>query len=210
MEVTNVHLLRLNQIKSLTINLHHVLSIVTMDDPAVFTDFLRYTLGVTTQKKIDVIINFVESFGGLLAVIDGDIDTFFKYSHSADNARVAAQRIFISNNVTQGLKSMSFEIKDRELCNYLPDELDLRGINADQISIVMNNRNEAREYLKRRERQSHPDMKVPMLTGANFKEFDLAFIVTVRRKNALIVILLDYLFRPYEVGNYDAAWNYRK
>ena len=56
--------------------MHHVLSIVTMDDPEVFSDFARNTLRVTTQRTIDVIKNFVESFGDLLAVNDGEIDNF--------------------------------------------------------------------------------------------------------------------------------------
>ena len=59
MEVTNVHLLRLNKIESLTINLHHVLSTVMMDDPAVFTGPARNTLVVTTQQTIDGITNFI-------------------------------------------------------------------------------------------------------------------------------------------------------
>ena len=93
--------------------MNHVLSTVTMDDPAVFTNFVINTLTVTTQQKIDVIMNFVESFGDFIAVNDGDIDTFVKDTHSANNSGAAAQRILISNNVTQGLKSMFFEIKDR-------------------------------------------------------------------------------------------------
>ena len=50
-------------------------------------------------------MNFVESFGELLAVNDGDIKTFVKYTHSVNNTRAVAQIILISNNVTQGLKS---------------------------------------------------------------------------------------------------------
>ena len=52
-----------------------------------------------------------------------------------------------------------------------------------------------------RESQSHPDMKVPMLTGTNAEEFDLAFTAAVRRQNALIVIPLDYLLRTDAIGN---------
>ena len=105
-EVNNMHILRWNKIKSLTFNLHCVLSTVTMDDIAVFTAFVRNTLGVTTHQMIDVITNFLEYFGYLLAVNDGYIEIFFKDTHSMNNARSAAQRILISNNVTQGLKSM--------------------------------------------------------------------------------------------------------
>ena len=108
MKVTNVHILIWNKNKSLTIHLRHVLSTVTMDDPAIFTDFTVNTLRVTTQQKIDVITNFAVPFGDLLAVNDGDIDTFVKDTYSANNSRVDAQIILISNNVTQVLKSMFF------------------------------------------------------------------------------------------------------
>ena len=53
-------------------------------------------------------------------------------------------------------------------------------------------------------------MKVPTLTGTNFEEFDLAFTSAVRRQNYLIGITLYYLLRPYVVGNYNAAYNYRE
>ena len=108
MEVTNVHILILNKDKNLTINLHHVLSTVTMDDSVVFIDLVRKTLRFTTQQTIDIITNCVESFGGLLAVNNGDIVTFFKANHSANNPRAAAQRILISNNITQALNPYFF------------------------------------------------------------------------------------------------------
>ena len=73
-----------------------------MYDPEVSTDFLINTLGVSTQQTIYIITNFVESFGGLLAVNDGDIDTFFKVTHSVNISKAAAQIILTSNNVTQG------------------------------------------------------------------------------------------------------------
>ena len=53
-------------------------------------------------------------------------------------------------------------------------------------------------------------MKVPTLTGTNFEEYGLAFTATVRRKNDLIKIPLDYFIGSDAVVNYDAAWNYRE
>ena len=79
-----------------------------MDDPALYTNFLRNTLGITTQQTTDLIMNVLKSFTDLLAVNDGYIDTFVKCTHYAKNARAAAQRILISNNVNQGLKYMFF------------------------------------------------------------------------------------------------------
>ena len=69
-----------------------VLSTVAMDDPAVFSDFVRNNLVVTTQWTIDVITNFLGYFGELLAVNDGDIDTFVKDTHSMNNSRTDAQK----------------------------------------------------------------------------------------------------------------------
>ena len=46
------------------------------------------------------------------------------------------------------------------------------------------NRDDAKEYIKRIESQSHSDMKVPTLTGTNIEEFDLDFTSVVRRHNA--------------------------
>ena len=79
---------------------------MTIYDPAVFSNFVRNTLRVTTQQTIDVITISVEYFGDLLAVNDGYIDIFVKDTHSTNNARSAAQIILISNNVNKGLKSM--------------------------------------------------------------------------------------------------------
>ena len=59
-------------------NFHHVFSTVTMDDPAVFTDVVNYTLSVTTQRTIYIMTNLVESFGYLLTMNDEYIDTFSK------------------------------------------------------------------------------------------------------------------------------------
>ena len=98
-----------------------------------------------------------------------------------NDSRAAAQIILISNNVTQGIKYMFFELKDRELCNAFPDELSIHGINADQISIMRKNRDNVKEYLKRRESQFHPDMKVPTLIGTNFEEFYLSFTAAIIR-----------------------------
>ena len=78
----------------------------------------------------------------MLALNDGDIDAFFKDTHSLNNARANVQRIWIRNNVTQGLKSIFFGLNDRKLCNDFPDEVSLRGINVDKLGTMRNNRDD--------------------------------------------------------------------
>ena len=91
----------------------------------------------------------MEYFGYFLAVNDGDIDTFVNDSHSTNIYRAAVQRTLISNIVTQGLKSVFFELKDRELCNALPYEVALCGIYTEQLSIMRKNWDDTKEYIKR-------------------------------------------------------------
>ena len=67
------------------------------------------------------------------------------------------------------------------MCNALINELYPCCINKDQFSIMRKNRADEKDYLKRQEIQSHPDMKLPTLIGTNFEEFDLAFTDAVRR-----------------------------
>ena len=70
-----------------------------MDDPAVFTNFVKITHGVTTQQTIDVNAIFVESFGGFIAVNVRDIENFVKDTHYANNSRAAAQRILVRKSL---------------------------------------------------------------------------------------------------------------
>ena len=100
-----------------------------MDNPAIFDTFLQNVLGVTLVRTRKLITEFTPTFGSLLGITDDDIDTFSKEAHSSNSARTATQRIMISSTVTQGLKSIVFELKDRELCDALPDYTMLQNIN---------------------------------------------------------------------------------
>ena len=181
-----------------------------MNDPAIFTAFVTNTLGVDQAVVRALIHNFVATFEELLVVTDDDIDTFVKDTHSANSARSAAQRVQIGTLVSQGLKSVLFELKDREICDSLPDANILERINADQLKVTRKNRADAKGHEKMRKAQSHPEMEVPKLTPTNWDEFDLAFTAAVRRQNAIIGIPLDYLLRPSDVGNYQGAWATRE
>ena len=79
---------------------------------------------------------------------DIDINTFVKDTHSTNNTRASLHIILISNNVTQVLKSMFFELKDRELCNMFPDEVALCCINSEQLSTRRSNMAD-KDYMRR-------------------------------------------------------------
>ena len=102
---------------------------------------------------------------------------------------------------------MFFELKEIELRNYLPNEVDLHGINTDQLSIMSKDKADTEEYLKSRDSQSNLDVKVTTLTGTNIEEFDLAFTSAFRRHNSIIGITLDYLLSTDEVRSYNVSCN---
>ena len=90
-----------------------------MNDPAIFKSFLEAPFGVNLPRVRNLILEFIPNFDGLLAITDEDLDTFVKEAHSANTARTVNARILIEPTVTQGLKSVMFELKYRELCNDL-------------------------------------------------------------------------------------------
>ena len=96
------------------------------------------------------------------------------------------------------------------MCNYFTDAVDICGISTDHIIIMRNNRAGTKEYPKRIENQSHPDMKVPTPTCTNFEELDLDFTSAVRRNNSIFGTPLDDLLSPDTVGNDNVALNIRE
>ena len=105
-----------------------------MNDPTIFANFLETVLQVRPARVRDEIVTFVETFEDLLSSSDDEIDAFVKEVHGGNSARASNSKLLISSNVILGLKSVLFELKDREMCEALPDAAMLRALDAGQIS----------------------------------------------------------------------------
>ena len=180
-----------------------------MNNQAVFSTLLRNTLSVNEGVHTTV-TDFVNTYAALLTVSDTEIDEFVKHTHAANTGRASAQKVIIPAKVIIALKSILFELKDRELCGALPDMAFLQTIDGAQLSLMRSNRNKAIEIAELRNNQSHPEMVVPKLTTANFEDFSLAFTGAVRRLIGVVGIPLDYLLRENEIGDYDGNWENRE
>ena len=180
-----------------------------MDQAPIFSDFLRNILGVTVNRTLNEITSFIETFADLLSSSDSEIDTFVKEVHSSNSARNANLRILISSNVVMGLKSVLFELKDRQLCNALPDVTTLNNLDAGQVNIMRRLRRSALDDMASKKAVKLPDMKVPKLTNTNFEDWNTAFSSVVGRQYSLADVTLDYLLRDNDVGDYSLAWTSR-
>ena len=98
-----------------------------------------------------------------MAVTDQYIESFVKEVHSSNSARPTNGKILIPLNVPQSFKSVLFELKDRQMCESLPNVLVLQSINVSQLSILRKERNELLEMISRRKDQSFLDMTFPKL-----------------------------------------------
>ena len=107
-----------------------------MDQAPFFANFLQNILGVILNRTLNEITGFIETFDDLLSSSDNEIDTFLKEAHSSNSARSANARIIISSNVVMGLKSTLFELKDRQICDALPDTTILTAVYAVQVYIM--------------------------------------------------------------------------
>ena len=105
-----------------------------MNDPAIFANFLENVLQVRSARVRDAIITFIESFEDLLSFSDDEIDAFVKEVHSGNSARVSSAKILIGSSVVLGLKSILFELKDKDMCDTLPNATTRRGLDLNQLS----------------------------------------------------------------------------
>lgn len=182
----------------------------TMDDENLFEVFLRDTLSVQSRRVRDAITDFITTFSDLLASTDEDIDTFVKETHSPNLARAVNQKMLIPTSVVTSLKSVLFELRNRDKCDALPNVAALTGIENAQLNILKNNRRTAISMENMRKSQKLPDMIVPKLTNSNFETFNTAFSSAVSRQLSLAGVPLAYLLWDNEVGNYDGNWATRE
>ena len=129
-----------------------------MNSEALFIAFLEGPLGLTVARARNEVTDFIKSFNDLLSTSEKEIDDFVKTVHSSNNARPANAKILIKASVVTGLKSLLYELKDRELCGTLPDHAILAAIDANQLALLRNSRNIGLEAEQMRRDASLPDV----------------------------------------------------
>ena len=181
-----------------------------MNDAALFSTFLSGPLGLTVARTRNEVTDFIGTFNDLLSTSEKEIDDFVKTVHASNSARPANAKMVIKASVFTGLKSLLYELKDRELCGALPDHVTLSVIDATQLALLRNQRNIGLDAEKMRRDVSLPDMEVPKLTNSNFDDFNTAFVAVVSRQTSRAGIALEYLLRDNEVGNYNTVHSSRE
>ena len=181
-----------------------------MDDKNLFEEFLRDTLRIQSRRVRDSITEFISTFRDLLSSADDDIYTFVKETHSSNSARAANQKILIPASAVTSLKSILFELNDRDMCDAFPTAAILRNINDAQLVTMKNNRRSAIQMVAMRRSQKLPDMQVPKLLSTNFEEFNTSFSSAVRRQVSLSGVSLSYLLRDNVPAHYEANWPTRE
>ena len=181
-----------------------------MNDPTIFANFLESVLQVRPARVRQEITSFIGTFEDLLSSSDDEIDAFVKEVHSGNSARASNAKLLISSNVVLALKSVLFELKDRDACDALPNAAVLNALDANQLSSMRKLRRQAIVSQSLRKEVTLPDMKVPKLTALTFDDWNTSFSTVVGRQNSLTGIFLNYLLRDGEVGNYNANWPTRE
>ena len=132
-----------------------------------------------------------------------------KEVHYSNIARSANARIITSFNVVIGIRSILFELKDRQLCDALPDATILNEIDDGQVNITRRLRRSALDDMASRKDVKLPYMKVPKLTNTNFEDSNTEFSSVFGRQYSLADVTLNYLLRDKDVGDYNFAWSSR-
>ena len=173
-----------------------------MNDPTIFVNFLDNVLQVRPARVREEIVFFVKIFEDLLSSSDDEIDAFVKEIHSSNSARASKAKFLIVSNVMLGLKSISFELKDRDVFGALTSAIVLNNLEAAQNSSMRKLRRQALINQTLRKDVSFPDIEVPKLTAQIFDDWNTLFTSVVSRQNSLVGISFDYLLREEELGNH--------
>ena len=102
-----------------------------MNDLIIFANFLENVLHVRSVRVREEIISFIQTFEDLLRSSDDGIDTFVKEVHLA---RASNAKLLIGSIVVLGLKSVLFELKDRDACDALPSAAVLNALDACKVA----------------------------------------------------------------------------
>lgn len=179
-----------------------------MDDVPLFTTFVQNTLNVNTPRVEAELLSFISTFRELMNTSEIEFDEFVKNTSASNSGRATRSRIVFPSDVLLMLKGLMFELKDRDICNALPNMATLQGINRVQLSLLRRNRSDALS-LAAAPIATLPDMKVPKLTSNNYDAFHTAFSTLVSRQKSVHGIPLSYLLRDAPQSAYHNGFTSR-
>ena len=114
------------------------------NDPTLVASFLKNILQVRPVRVREKIITFIETFEDLLSSSDDEIDAFVTGEvHNDNGARASNAKLLIGSNVVLGLKSILFELKNRDVCDALPSVAVLNFLDPSQVSSMRKVRRQA-------------------------------------------------------------------
>ena len=180
-----------------------------MDDPAVYTRFLRGIARITIARVLTEVNSYANTFQALLASTESELNEFVKNTHASNSARTATTKILIPAGSVIVLQSILFELKDRERCNAIPTREMLEGLDNIQVTAMRSQRAQALHDAAQDRLATLPTMSVPKLTESNYETFNTAFTAVATRTMGTNGTTLDYLMRTTN-GNYDTVWESRK
>ena len=174
-----------------------------MDNPALFSAFLINVAGLTAARPRNEFLQFADTFRALLGTSEKELDSFVKNTHSSNSARANNQKVLIPPGSVITLKAVLFELKDRELCDALPNAVMLNALDPAQVAILRTRRTQAIQDQIEIDNTSLTAMEVPKLTTSNYETFIASFTALCARTKASNGTTLDYLMRTTN-GNYEA------
>ena len=151
---------------------HHMMT----SEPSLIScgDNGSYTKSQWESNHVSILVYrmiFVDIFRGLLGTSDDKIDKFVKSTHPTNSARTANWRILIPTGTIIKLKSLLFELEDRECCGVLPNVDMFTAIRGPQLDIMRTQCSSTFEDAKKKKEAVLSIIDVPSFIGQYFKHF---------------------------------------
>ncbi len=138
-----------------------------MDDEVEFQRFLT-TIGLPDpQSRTNVSNNLADTFRGLLQLSNSDIKSFVRETNDRNRNLRANQQLSFATNHATSLRAMLFELRNRYLCDALPNVHEFAAIDDIAVDIMRTEMIEADLASENRDASNTPSMEVKKLKQDN-------------------------------------------
>lgn len=179
-----------------------------MNDAQVFTSLLQNAMNMTLGRVRNAITdNGVDNCENLLSLTSEDVKELFQSIESLNRNLNANQIVRITTTMKKRFEALRKELKMRRSCTDDYNEAQLNAITTETLDSWVTKHNEWDALTSSKNASSLPDVTIPKLTQANWREWKNSFSNSLSRIIGDNKIPLTYIIRDEDNGNYDDTYS---
>ena len=179
-----------------------------MNNTQVFTNLMQNAINMTLGRVRNAIIdNGVDNCENLVSLTSEDVKELFQSIESLNRNLNANQVVRITTTMKKRFEALRKELKMRRSCTDDYDEAQLNAITTETLDSWITKHNEWDALTSSKSTSTLPEVTIPKLTQANWREWKNSFSNSLSRIIGDNKIPLTYIVRDEEIGDYDDTYS---